>query len=133
MTDYREMFDYQCLRSFHLGGLGSPDLVLTVERVERGTIDTVEDGARVRKNMPFVFFAGYALPLGLNKTNGASFALMHGKDVRRWVGKRVTLYVTTCQNKSGQMVDCIRVRPAVPGGAEELAELVAAKPGKKVA
>jgi hypothetical protein len=131
-VDYREMFDYKHLRSFHLGGLGSPDLVLTIERVERGTIDTLEDGERVEKNMPFVFFAGYALPLGLNKTNGASFALMYGKDVRKWIGKRVTLYVTTCTNKTGQMVECIRVRPIVPEGSEETAELLA-KPGKKVA
>jgi hypothetical protein len=132
VSDYRAMFDYTNLRSWHLGGLGSPDATVTIERVEAGVIETEENGKRGTKRVPFVYFAGYPLPLGLNKTNGASFALMYGKDTATWPGKRVTLYVTTCTNKSGQLVECIRVRPTIPEGSQEVAELLH-KPTKKVA
>lgn len=126
--DYRTMFEYENLRAWDLGPLGT-ELTLTVEKVAPGVIETQDEGD---KRMPFVFFQGYAKPLGLNKTNGKSFARMYGTDVRKWVGKRVTLYVALCANKSGEEVECIRLRPNIPEGAEETAELLA-KPGKKVA
>lgn len=132
MADYRTMFDYENLRAWDLGGLGAPDVTVTIEKVAPGEIETVEHGKRVTKRMPFVWLKGYAKPLGLNKTNGKSFAMMYGKDTTKWPGRRVTLYITQDRNTSGELVDCIRVRPMVPEGSEEVAELLT-KPGKKVA
>jgi hypothetical protein len=93
-------------------------------------IDTQDEGA---KRMPFVWFKGMLKPLGANKTNCATIAGMYGKDASRWVGKRVTLYKDETRNKSGHLVDCIRVRPGVPADEEEpnLLEQAPGEPRRK--
>jgi hypothetical protein len=40
---------------------------------------------------------------------------LHGALVH-WVGKRITLFVTTTNAMSGEVVPCIRIRPTVPVG-----------------
>lgn len=130
MADYRTMFDYENLRAWDLG---DGDITVTIEKVAPGEIETVDEGT---KRMPFVWFKGMAKPLGLNKTNGASMAGMYGKDTAKWIGERVTLYTDVTRNKSGAMVDCIRIRPKVPADDQQ-PDLLAARPGepqrKKVA
>jgi hypothetical protein len=49
----------------------------------------------------------------LNKTNTKQIAKIHGSETNDWIGKRVTLYGTTCQ-AFGDTVPCIRVRPKAP-------------------
>lgn len=49
----------------------------------------------------------------LNRTNAKTIAKLYGPEVNEWVGKRITLYATTC--KLGRdTVPCIRVRAEVP-------------------
>jgi hypothetical protein len=130
MADYRTMFDYLHLRAWDLDG---QDVTLTIERVEAGVIENADGES---KRMPFVYFKGMGKPLGLNKTNGKSLAGMYGTDVRKWIGKRVTLYPTTTQY-GGETKECIRIRPGVPADEDEPTDLLRRAPDeptrKKVA
>ncbi len=57
--------------------------------------------------------------LVLNKTNAQQIAKTLGEsDTERWIGKRITLFATTCQ-AFGSTVDCIRVRPQAPRQPQE--------------
>lgn len=121
MSDYRTMFDYLYLRAWDLDG---QDVTVTIEKVEAGEIEGKEGEI---KRMPFVYFKGVPKPLGINKTNGKSVAGMYGTDVRKWVGKRLTLYPTTTQFQ-GEQKECIRIRPGIPADVEDPTELLAAGP-----
>lgn len=48
----------------------------------------------------------------LNKTNMRSIAKLYGFDTDSWIGKRITLYATTC-DAWGEVVGCVRVRDRV--------------------
>lgn len=65
--------------------------------------------------------------LKLNRTNAKTIAKLYGAEVTEWVGKRVTLYATTC--KLGKdTVPCIRIRDAVPPPAKKQAKNQAQPP-----
>lgn len=49
----------------------------------------------------------------LNVENSQTLAKLHGKDPHKWIGRRVTLWPTTCL-AFGETVECIRVRPKKP-------------------
>lgn len=49
--------------------------------------------------------------LVLNKTNAISIAALHGNETDKWIGKKITLYATTCM-AFGKREDCIRVKTA---------------------
>lgn len=49
----------------------------------------------------------------LNKTNAKTIAKLYGNDVEQWVGKRITLYATTCL-AFGERVECVRIREQAP-------------------
>lgn len=51
--------------------------------------------------------------LVLNKTNARVIARMHGNETDEWVGKRITLFPTTCE-AFGSVVDCVRVMGNAP-------------------
>ena len=51
---------------------------------------------------------------------------MYGNYVEKWVGKKITLYVSTTRNPDGTGdVECIRIRPTVPvsKAAQDRAEI----------
>jgi hypothetical protein len=118
------MFDYENLRAWDLGD-AAEGITLTIEKVGPGVIQTQDEGA---KHMPFIWFKGYAKPLGANKTNCATIAGMYGANASKWVGKRITIYTTTTRNKAGAIVDCIRVKPGVPADDVEEADLLSKRP-----
>jgi hypothetical protein len=49
----------------------------------------------------------------LNKTNAKTIAKLYGLETNDWIGKRITLFATTCQ-AFGETVDCIRIRESAP-------------------
>lgn len=108
MTDYRLMYDSEYLYAVHLGGR---ELTLTIVKVKPAEL-VGENGRKAKK--PVVYFEGKKLGLALNKTNGKAVASMYGPDTRKWIGKRITIYPTTTR-MAGEVVDCIRVRPTIPG------------------
>lgn len=107
--DVRSLFDKAYLYAYDLQGR---DFTMTIAKVTGGTL--VGTGGKSNKK-PIVFFQGAKKGLALNITNARTIAAMYGGfDSDKWIGKRVTLYPTTTQFGS-QTVECIRIRPAIPG------------------
>lgn len=115
------MSDDDLRRMFKPGKyLGAWELVgreatLTIDRVEPGVVE----GENGRKDKaPLVYFKGVARALVLNKTNMKVLRSLFGDEVaysaKKLVGKRITLYATTCRGAAGGTVDCVRIRPKAP-------------------
>jgi hypothetical protein len=86
-------------------------VVVTIERVTGGEV--TGDGGKKNKK-PICKFVGKEKKLALNVTNCKTIAALYGNDTNDWAGKRIALYPTTTNAKSGETVECIRVRPREP-------------------
>jgi hypothetical protein len=122
VTDLRMMFESRYIGAWDLRGR---DVTVTIERIVGGVVE----GENGRKDKaPIVSFRGKKKPMVLNKTNMKTIASLYGTfDAEKLLGKRVTLYGTTCKAKGGGMVDCVRIRnviPVDPDSAESLDEPV---------
>jgi hypothetical protein len=111
--DVMSMFDSRFMQAFHLVDKDGKarDFTLQIEKVEGGEL-MVAGGAKSRK--PILYFHGAKRPLALNKTNARAISALYGRDVKRWVGRLVTLYPTTTRFGSDPDCPCIRVRPTIP-------------------
>ncbi len=109
---WRAMTDSDWLRAYDLQG---KDYTVTIEKVVAGEV-TGEKGKKTKK--PVLFFRGAKKPLAANATNCKTIARMYGNDTGAWVGKAVTLYVAMT-SKDGEEMECIRIRPSVPKGADQ--------------
>ena len=108
-THYMTMFDRDYLGHFDLQG---HEVTVTISKVLGGNL-TAQGGRKSKK--PIVYFEGKEKGLICNKTNSKTIAGMYGNYVEAWVGKRITLYVSTTNNPDGSgSVECIRIRPVKP-------------------
>jgi hypothetical protein len=89
--------------------LNGQDVVVEIESVSPGKVGR----GNQQKRKPVLSFVGKKKKHAAPVTNGKIIARMYGTDVTQWVGKRITLYPTTCEF-GGETVDCIRVRPEIP-------------------
>jgi hypothetical protein len=113
-THFRAMLDpSQYLCAHDIDGKG--DVTVTIEKVERHEV-TGEGGKKAKK--PLLSFTGAAKKYAAGATVCKAIAGMYGPIVQDWVGKRVTLFVTTTRSAAGETVPCIRVRPTVPTDAK---------------
>lgn len=101
---FEALFDATYLRWFDIADKG--DVTVEITKVRREEV-TLRGGAK--KMVPIVTFKGAKKEFVLNRTNGESIAELHGPKPSNWIGKKVTLYVTTT-NLKGKPVNCIRVR-----------------------
>lgn len=101
-TSYDELFPGRFLKA---GLFKGRDVTLTIADV---VIDELEGEKGVEKRA-VVGFNETPLALVLNRSNGESLKAMFGKNVREWVGKRVTFFPTQT-NLGREKVDAIRVR-----------------------
>lgn len=63
-----------------------------------------------------MYFKGAKLPFIVNVTNGTVCAKLYGNDTDGWLGKPITLYPTTIQDKrTRETIECIRMK-APPKG-----------------
>ena len=109
-TDYRTMFDRDYIGHFDLPQ--GRDVVVKISKVVGGQL-TAMGGRKSKK--PIVYFDGKEKGLICNKTNSKTIAALYGNYVESWVGKRITLYVSTTNNPDGTgSVECLRIRPGVP-------------------
>lgn len=67
--------------------------------------------------------------LVLNKTNAKTIMKLYGTETNDWLGRRITLYATTCQ-AFGETVDCIRIRERIPAAADTKARATQRAPGR---
>lgn len=110
MTHFQTMYDRDYLGSWDLPE--DKDVVVTIENVKGGEL-TGQGGRKSKK--PIIAFAGKEKKMICNKTNAKAIAGIYGVHVEKWVGKKITLYVSTTRDPStGGDVPCIRVRPQAP-------------------
>lgn len=111
--DLRTMFDSQYLGAWDLQGR---DAIVTIDKIVGAEI--TGDGGKTSKK-PLIYFVGKKKPLILNKTNLKALHGMYGTfKASGLVGKRVTLFATTCRGAAGGTVDCVRIRPVIPKGKD---------------
>jgi hypothetical protein len=117
MADVRLLFPADYLSA---AWLKERDVTFTISGVQRDELKT-EKGS---EKCPVIRFAELDAKRAkdeddvpfkwvLNKTNANTIASLYGYETDEWIGKRVTLYPTTCVAWK-KTVDCIRVRPKVP-------------------
>ena len=108
MPHWRSMIESDWLRSVDIEG---KEPTVTIVRVVGGEV-TGMGGKKSKK--PVLYFEGKQKPLAIGATIGKTIERMYGPKTESWVGKRITLYVTTTNSAGGEVVDCIRVKPNVP-------------------
>lgn len=122
--DIRAFYDSVVLRVWHLGG--KPRTFKIAQKPQQ-IVTEFRNETRTRAVLTLVDRDGVVqLPFELNPTNRKTISQLYGTKPSAWAGKFITLYPTTTE-MAGQTVDCIRVRPTVPG-SEKGAEAKAAKP-----
>ena len=99
---------YLCATEFQ-----GKDMTLTIAGVSRDELQ-LKGGAK--KKGIVVTFEKTEKKLVLNATNSGTIAGMHGTEARKWIGKRITLFPTTCPFGKA-IVDCIRIRDRIPQAA----------------
>lgn len=88
------------------------DVTVTILKVTGAELTAV--GGRKSKK-PVILFEGKDKGFCCNKTNGRTIAGMYGPIISDWLGKRITLFVSTTRSPDGSGdVPCIRIRPVVP-------------------
>jgi hypothetical protein len=107
MLDGKLMYPSEYVAAVEFGG---KDVALTISGVELSELRMVDNTVTKK---PVLHFSETPKKLVLNKTNANQIAELHGSEARKWVGKRITLFPTTCL-AFGKTTDCIRVRPTVP-------------------
>ena len=109
MGNYLKMYnesDY--LSAFDL----EKETIVKIVKVVQGEI-TGERGKKDR--MPFLYFEGAKKPWAMSaKCCGKAIRAMYGKDSNNWIGKKITIYPTTCEAFGDPERDCIRVKSTVP-------------------
>jgi len=99
-------FDDPYIKAGHVAGA---DRTVTITKVDRGLVGSDND----KQVRPIISFHEFPKPMVLNKTNAKRIRALYGPDTAAWLGKRITLYATTC-DAFGEEVDCIRVRKEPP-------------------
>lgn len=88
------------------------DLTVTIKSVARQNV--TGSGGRVQDCIVATLEGNKHKPLILNSTNAKTIAKLYGPMIEDWAGKQITLYASTTQ-LAGEQVECLRIRPAVPG------------------
>lgn len=109
MSHWKKLMDpKETLFAFDLDG---HDVTLEIEAVAGGEL-VGENGRKTKK--PMISFKGTTKKLAANSTNCKAIVALYGSsETNDWIGKRITLFVTTCEF-GGKTVDCIRIRPTIP-------------------
>ncbi len=123
----KELFPSDYLSAVDLAG---KDHSLTISAVER--VGLMNPGSKREESKVRISFAGAKKFLVCNKTNAKTIAGLHGTEATKWIGKAITIYPTKCRN-GPSMVDCIRVRDAIPAARQAQAPAPATAPVKSPA
>ena len=116
MPHWKSFFDKEYIGCWDL----ERDVTVEITAVTKAKLE----GTPIVKanSRPVLSFKGTDKKLIVNSTIGSCIQGMYGPQIQDWIGKRVTLYPTTCAAKGGAQVECVRVRPMVPKGKAEALE-----------
>jgi hypothetical protein len=111
--DIRTMFENKYIGAW---SLAAGDQHVTISKVQASVVEG--EGGRQDK-APLIWFEESRKPMVCNKTNLKTIASIVGSfRAKDWIGKRITLYATTCKGAKGGQVACVRVRPTAPGSQQ---------------
>ena len=108
MAHWRTMMDRDTLGAWDF----PRDITATIVSVE--SVKLPGAGKIKASRRPVIAFKGSPKVLIVGATTGKTIAAMYGNDTAEWIGKRITLYATTCRGADGSTVECVRVRPMIP-------------------
>jgi len=100
---YSEQFEGDYLEAAHL----SKEVTVEIVAIDSKATVKATNGKIIDK--PILHFKGAKRALICNKTNAKEIVSMHG-DMGEWIGKRITLYPTTCDAFGIPNTPCIRVK-----------------------
>ena len=100
-----EAFKGNFIEALHLTG---KDAALVITGIDEP--NTVKSADKTLIDKPILRFEGTDKGMILNKTNARTIGLTFGNEMDGWIGKKVTLFATTCE-AFGKIVPCVRVRP----------------------
>lgn len=112
MTHWKSMTD----RTYVGAWCVPEDKTVEITKVEAVKLEGIPSEGIKASKRPVLSFKGTPLKLIAGATVCKTITSLYGPDVSKWVGKKITLYATTTKSKGGTMVDCVRVRPAIPTG-----------------
>lgn len=101
---YKKYYDPRFVGSWDFEG--KDEFSVTIKEIKVEELRT-EDGTTANK--PVLYFEKAKKGLCLNVTNAKIIAAKYGSDTEAWIGKKITLYKTTCK-AFGKTVDCVRVQ-----------------------
>jgi len=106
--------NHKYLKCCHLQGKATN---LSIEHVQVEKLESRDRGDD--REMLVMYFKGKRLGFGLSANcNIDKMVELHGKMVKKWKGKRIKLFPTTCQ-AFGKTVDCVRIDKASATKADQ--------------
>lgn len=101
---YSQQFDSDYLEAACLDGEVTLEISQVIGRGEK----KAKDGKMIDK--PILKFKGAKRAYVMCKTTAKVVALMYGGNMDKWVGKKITLFPTTCISFGKPNTPCIRVK-----------------------
>jgi hypothetical protein len=105
---WRSLIDSEVIRYVDIG---EQEFTLEITAVKKGKI-TGKNGKTSGKAL--ISFKGAEKPLGAGAAILSVIAQLYGPNVKKWIGRSVTLYGDPSVTFGGERVGGIRVRPVVP-------------------
>lgn len=105
-THWKQLVDPRYIGAYALPN--GDDITVTIERVQLENI-TMMGG---KKEDHTICHIKDQKPMILNVTNSKSIHKLYGPFIEDWAGKQITLFASTAK-MSGEMVECLRIRPSV--------------------
>lgn len=106
-THWKKLIDPRFIGAYALPN--GEDITVTIEVVRSEEV-TMLGG---KKEQHSIMYLKGQKPMILNATNSKSIHKLYGPYIEDWAGKQITLFASTAK-MGGEMVECLRVRPAVP-------------------
>jgi hypothetical protein len=104
MGHYRLLYPSEFLNA---PDLGDKEVSVTIEKI---VVEEVKGGDGKKQMKPVLYMKGAKKRFPLPKTCAKVIAGKFGNDTAGWIGKKVTLYPTTCDAFGIHDVECIRVK-----------------------
>ena len=104
MPHYRLLYPSEFLNA---PDLADKEIVVTIEKIE---VEEVRGGDGKKQKKPVLYMKGAKKRFPLPKTCAKVIAAKYGNNTEQWIGKKVTLFPTTCDAFGIHDVECIRVK-----------------------
>lgn len=117
MPHWRTMIEREYIGSWDIAGR---DVTVEISAVESVSVKSREVPKGKRKVV--LTFVRTQKKMIANATNCETIEGLYGPDTDRWVGQRITLYVTQVRSPKGGQIPGIRIRPRAPSGKAEAVE-----------